>query len=247
MAMNILLSGASGRVGCEIERLVEADAAWRIVGRASRGAFFAAVAGADVVVDFSRPELTRRVLDFAVEHGLPLVIGTTGLGPELQQRISAAAAEIPICQAANFSLGINLLVTLVERAAAALPQDFDIEVAETHHRWKVDAPSGTARVLAQAASAARGHGNACDAPIRGAGARAPAEIGIQVARGGDVVGEHTVHFLGDGERLALAHLATDRAIFARGALHAARWLVGRGPGLYSMREVLASAAPFLAE
>lgn len=241
MGLNILLSGASGRVGREIARLAEADDELQIVGCASQAAFFPSTVDADGVLDFSRPEFTDRVLEFAARQGLPLVIGTTGLDAALQQRIKAAANRIPICQAANFSIGVNLLVELVERAAAALPESFDIEIAETHHRWKVDAPSGTALALAQAAGPARGRGDVDAGSVRGAGARRQREIGMQVARGGDVVGEHTVHFLGDGERLALSHLATDRAIFARGALHAARWLVEQAPGLYSMRDVVAAS------
>jgi len=239
--IRILLSGATGRVGREIARLVDADTQLEILGSASSDAFFDANGSADVLIDFSRPELTGRCLDLALDQCLPMVLGTTGLPSELQSEIDAAAQQIPICQAANFSIGVNLLLALVERAAAGLPKSFDIEIAEIHHRWKVDAPSGTALALGRAAASARGQERDRVAAIRGDGARVADRIGYQVSRGGDVAGEHSVMFLGDGERLELTHRATDRAIFARGALHAARWLVGRPPGLYSMQDVIAAA------
>lgn len=236
--MKILLSGATGKVGREIERLAGEDDALEVNARASSREFFPNSASGDVVIDFSRPELCRRSLEFAVERRVPMVIGTTGIDDELQRRIDIAAEKIPVCQAANFSLGVNLLLDLVARAAVGLPPGFDIEVSELHHRWKVDAPSGTALALGRAAAAARGLDHDRVARVRGDGVRAAGEIGYQVARGGDVPGEHTVCFFGDGERLEFTHRATDRAIFARGALHAARWLVGQPPGLYSMRDVL---------
>lgn len=237
--MKILLSGASGKVGREIECLVGDDRAFAIAGRASTAAFFEAGVSADVLIDFSRPELTTRCLMFALEHRVPLVIGTTGLAAELQQRIEVAAQRIPICQAANFSIGVNVLLDLVERAATGLPDSFDIEISETHHRWKLDAPSGTALALGRAAAKVRDQDHDRIASIRADGERSAGQIGYQVCRGGDVAGEHSVLLLGDGERLELTHRATDRAIFARGALHAARWLQGQPPGLYSMRDVLA--------
>lgn len=235
---SIFLSGASGRAGQEIQRVVEADPELAITGRATSAVFFEADALADVLIDFSAPALTEKALILAVQRGIPMVIGTTGLSAGLQQLIGIAAQRIPICQAANFSIGVNLMLDLVERAAAGLPESFDIEIAETHHRWKVDAPSGTALALGGVAAAARGLEHERAAAVRGNGARKPGQIGYQVRRGGDVAGEHTVLFLGDGERLELTHRATDRAIFARGALHAARWLCGRPPGLYSMRDLL---------
>jgi 4-hydroxy-tetrahydrodipicolinate reductase len=234
----ILLGGASGKLGRAIDRLADDDRTLDIVGRASSSRFFDPGVAADVLIDFSRPELTARCLDFALDRSLPMVIGTTGLSTDLQQRIDEAARRIPICQAANFSIGVNLLLDLVERAAAGLPETFDIEIAELHHRWKVDAPSGTALALGRAAADARGLEHERVAAVRGNGERKPGQIGYQASRGGDVAGEHTVLFLGDGERLELTHRATDRAIFARGALQAAHWLRGRPPGLYSMRDLL---------
>jgi len=238
MSLQILLSGATGKVGREIERLADLDDALEISARASRQAFFAASAPGDIVIDFSRPALCRKSLDLAVGRRLPIVIGTTGIDHTLQRHIGTAARTVPVCQAANFSLGVNLLHELVSRAAKGLPPDFDIEIFELHHRWKVDAPSGTALALGHAAAEARAIDHERSARYERSGARAAGEIGYQAARGGDVAGEHTVLFLGDGERLELSHRASDRAIFARGAVHAARWLVGKPPGLYSMRDIV---------
>ncbi|MCA1779343.1 MAG: 4-hydroxy-tetrahydrodipicolinate reductase [Xanthomonadaceae bacterium] len=240
--MDILLSGASGKVGREIERLVGSGRKDRIAGRADRNCFFDSDRHADVLIDFSRPALCARSLEFACSQKIPLVIGTTGLDDEMQLEIDAAAAGIAICQAANFSIGVNLLMKLVGDAAGALDEsEFDIEISEIHHRWKVDAPSGTALALGRAAAQARGqrHRDVAAFDRHAAEAeRAEGQIGYQTVRGGDVAGEHTVYFLGDGERLELSHRATDRAIFARGALVAARWLLGRPAGLYGMGEVL---------
>ncbi|MEX2500700.1 MAG: 4-hydroxy-tetrahydrodipicolinate reductase [Wenzhouxiangellaceae bacterium] len=236
--MRFLLSGATGKVGREIERLVADDAGAEIVARASSEAFFAGDDAGDVLIDFSRPELCARSLEFALAHRMPMVIGTTGIEGELQQQIESASQTIPVCQAANFSLGVTLLQDLVARAAAALPAEFEIEISELHHRWKVDAPSGTALALGRAAAGARGQDHDRVARFDRKGVRGESEIGYQSQRGGDVPGEHTVLFLGDGERLELTHRASDRAIFARGALHAARWLISSPPGLYSMSDVL---------
>ncbi len=240
--LKILLSGATGRVGREIRRLAEQEGLAEIAGRASRERFFATEAAGDVLIDFSRPELTDRALAFAAKHAVPMVIGTTGLDDGVQGRINQAASSIAICQAANFSIGVNLLLDLVGRAAAGLPEAFEVEIAELHHRWKTDAPSGTALALGRAAAEARGAEPDAVGRVRGDGKRQSGKIGYQVARGGDVVGEHTIFFLGDGERLELTHRASDRAIFARGALHAARWLVNQPPGMYSMYDVLGEAA-----
>lgn len=238
MRLKILLSGATGKVGQVIEALVAESDALEIVGRASGEKFFDDARSGDAVIDFSRPELCMKSLAHAQNLGIACVIGTTGLDASEQARIAAASESIPICQAANFSIGVNLLLDLVERAAAGLPSTFDAEISEIHHRWKVDAPSGTALALGRAVAGARGLDHETAATVDRKGARASGEIGYQSTRGGDVAGEHTVMFLGDGERLELTHRATDRAIFARGALYAARWLVARPPGLYSMSDVL---------
>jgi 4-hydroxy-tetrahydrodipicolinate reductase len=170
-----------------------------------------------------------------------MVIGTTGLAPEQKARIDAAAKSIAICQAANFSLGVNLCLQLLELAGRALGDAFDIEVVEAHHRAKVDAPSGTA--LAMGEAVARGAGRdlkevAVYERSGHTGARDRSTIGFSTIRGGDVVGDHTVMFLGDGERVEISHRATSRMNFANGAVRAAGWIAGRKPGLYSMLDVL---------
>ena len=200
---------------------------------------FAALAGCDVVIDFSLPEALAAALPGLA--GVPLVTGTTGLPPAVQAAVDAHAETAPVVQAANFSLGVNLLLDLVRRAAAALPES-DVEVVETHHRLKRDAPSGTALALGAAVERGRGPLVAVHGREGLVGPRGAAEIGFHALRGGDVVGEHTVWFLADGERLSLSHGATSRRTFARGAIRAARWVRGRAAGRSGMAEVLGLAA-----
>lgn len=241
MTVSILLSGATGVIGTTIQQLVDADESLAIAGRASRSTFFDGNARGDVVVDFSHPDLCLKSLDFAVEHRIPMVIGTTGLDAAADDRIRAAAEHIAICRAANFSPGVNLLFELASRAAAALGEDFDIEILETHHRRKIDAPSGTALALGREVAAARGLDPDESAVFDRSGKRAPREtgqIGYQAIRGGDVPGEHTVHFMGDAERLELTHRAADRTLFARGALLAARKLAGQPPGVVDFAKLV---------
>lgn len=196
----------------------------------------------DVVIDFSGPAGLSATLDHCLAHGIPLVTGTTGLDAQLQARLDAAGSRIALLRAANFSLGVALLTRLLREAAAALP-DWDLEIVEAHHGRKQDAPSGTALALGQAAAAARDV-TLEDAAVYGreghTGARVPGSIGFAVIRGGDIVGEHQALLIGSGERLELGHRATDRAIFARGALQAAQWLVGRAAGHWRLEDVLAS-------
>jgi len=174
----------------------------------------------DVLVDFSTPAALPQSLDRAVSAGVPILVGTTGLDELAEKRIAAAAKEIPVMRAANTSLGVALLADLVERAAAALGPDWDIQISETHHRDKVDAPSGTALMLGKVAE------------------KGSRPVGYASLRGGTVAGDHDVLFLGPDERLVLSHRAENRMIFARGALAAARFLVGKPAGLYSMRDVI---------
>jgi 4-hydroxy-tetrahydrodipicolinate reductase len=199
---------------------------------------------ADVFVDFTAPAALGANLDAALDAGKPILIGTTGLTAEHQARIDDAASRIAVLQAANTSLGVNLLAHLVAQAAARLAEDWDIEIVEMHHRMKADAPSGTALLLGQAAADARGV--VLDAVSdRGrdgiTGPREPGHIGFAALRGGSVAGEHQVIFAGEGERVELGHRAESRAIFARGAIEAARWLRGRPAGRYSMADVLGLA------
>jgi len=193
----------------------------------------------DVLVDFSAPAALQASLDRAISAGIPILVGTTGLDDLAGERIAAAAREVAVLRAANTSLGVAALADLVERAARVLGSDWDIEIAETHHRMKADAPSGTALALGEAA--ARGRGSALEAERGRDGTglkRQVGAIGFASIRGGTVAGDHDVMFLGPDERLILSHRAENRMIFARGALAAARFLVGRPVGLYSMRDVI---------
>lgn len=193
------------------------------------------------MIDFTVQAVARRHADLAARHGVALVIGTTGLEPDDQTAIAAAADVVPVVQAANMSVGVNLLLGLTEKVAATLGDDYDIEIVEMHHRHKVDAPSGTALALGRAAAAGRETSlDAVAQRVRDGriGARRQGDIGFATLRGGDVVGEHTVIFAADGERIEITHRATSRSVFARGAIRAALWTHGQPAGLYSMRQVL---------
>lgn len=202
--------------------------------------FFAAC---DVVLDFSTPEASLYHASLASQHGTAMVIGTTGLTAAQETQLAQAAHIIPIVYAANMSVGVNLLLALVERVAAALSEeDFDAEIVEMHHRHKVDAPSGTALALGKAVAKGRGvilDERAVMSRQGQTGPRIAGDIGFATVRGGDVVGDHTVIFAGTGERIDIHHHASDRRIFARGAVRAAQWLANsQKPGLYTMRDVL---------
>lgn len=197
--------------------------------------------GADVFADFSSPDALEANLDAALAAGKPLVIGTTGLSEDHQRTIDAAAVRIAVLQAANMSLGVNLLAHLARQAAARLGPDWDIEIVEMHHRNKADAPSGTALLLGQAAAAGRGVKLETVAE-RGrdgiGGARGKGGIGFASLRGGSVAGDHQMIFAAEGERIELGHRAESRAVFARGAIEAALWLIGKPSGRYDMTDVL---------
>ncbi len=194
------------------------------------------MAASDCVIDFTTPEATLKNIGAAVNSKTALVIGTTGMDDGAQKIISDAARSIPIVYAANMSVGVNLLLALVEQAAAKLSPEWDIEIFESHHKNKIDAPSGTALALGNAAKTGRsGKGNFITDRY---GKRVEGDIGYAVSRGGDVVGEHMITFYGMGERIELGHKASDRSLFAKGALKAAQWLNGQPAGLYTMRDVL---------
>jgi 4-hydroxy-tetrahydrodipicolinate reductase len=201
----------------------------------------AALANADAAIDFSAPAATVAFAALAAEARVAMVVGTTGLSEADLASLAAAARRAPIVRSGNMSLGVNLLAKLVRDAARALGREYDIEIVEMHHRMKVDAPSGTALLLGEAAARGRGV-SLSDHSDRGrdgvTGARKPGAIGFASLRGGTVVGDHSVIFAGDGERVVLSHHAEDRALFARGALTAALWTRGREPGFYSMADVL---------
>jgi 4-hydroxy-tetrahydrodipicolinate reductase len=262
MTTGIAIHGAAGRMGRRLIALCLEDPELRLTDAADApdcpllgqdAGSLAGVApvgidlragltrGGDVVIDFSQPQATRRVLESCRQKGTALVIGTTGLSDADHQAITAAAGSIAVLQAPNMSLGINLLLALAGRVARQLGDGYDIEIAETHHRFKKDAPSGTALALLEAIVAATGRDLKKDTVYgrHGEGPARPArEIGVHALRLGDAVGEHTVYYAGLGERLELRHVATSRDVFARGALRAAKWLAGQPAGRYQMTDVL---------
>lgn len=258
--LRIALSGAAGRMGHALAGLIAQDPSLALSGGVDRapgeGAWIAGggvavrppedaaavVRAAQVVIDFSAPACLRTLATLPAEvwAETALVVGTTGLGTEEERGLDALAEITPVLQAANFSPGVNLLLQLVEQAARVL-SGYDAEIVEAHHRSKEDAPSGTALALGEAVARGRGvvlEEVRADGRSGRPGPRPSGEIGFHSLRGGDVAGEHRVLLFGDRERIEMAHVASDRTLFAAGALRAARWLVGRAPGRYSMRDVL---------
>jgi 4-hydroxy-tetrahydrodipicolinate reductase len=263
-AVQIAVLGAGGKMGRAVVRALADDPAARLVAAVDRpgapelGQDAGTLAGlppaavalsdrlprsneADVWIDFSSAAAAVEHAQAAADAGAHLVLGTTGLGGAERERVAAAAQRIAVVLSPNMSVGINLLLRLVADAARALGPGYDIEVLEAHHRHKRDAPSGTALRLAEALAEATGRDLAQTARYArqgDVGPRTSSEIGLQTLRGGDVVGDHTVFFLGLGERIEITHRASSRETFARGAVRAAIWLRGRPPGLYDMRDVL---------
>lgn len=233
-------SGAEGRMGRALQALLRDDARFELAACVNASGDWSAVPQVDVVIDFSTPAGFDAALAHCVARGVALVSGTTGLDAAQRSAAHAASGRIPLLHAANFSLGVAVLTRVLCAAAAALP-DWDLEIMEAHHARKLDAPSGTALALGRAAAAARGvafEGVAVLPRAGATGARAPGSIGFSSIRAADIVGEHTALLASTGERLELTHRATDRAIFARGALAAAAWLVGKPAGAYSLDNVL---------
>ncbi|MBX3483691.1 4-hydroxy-tetrahydrodipicolinate reductase [Phenylobacterium sp.] len=249
--IRIAIAGALGRMGQAVDKVASADPALAVAARFDRpdaadaglATLDDALAAADVIVDFTLPAASVALAARAAERGGPaLVIGATGASDAQRAAIAAAATKVPIVFAGNYSLGVNLLMDLVRQAARALPADlFDIEVFEAHHRHKVDAPSGTAFMLGEAAARGRGV-KLADVQRRTrdgiTGERPVGEIGFSVLRGGGIVGEHSVTFAAEEEILTLSHSGRDRGLFARGAVAAAKWVAGQPPGLYDMQDVL---------
>ena len=234
------LTGARGRMGRALQALLRDDARFGLAARIARSDDWSVAPKLDVVIDFSTPRGFDAALAHCVAHRVALVSGTTGLDSARRPALTEAAGTIPVLHAANFSLGVAVLTRALREAAAALP-DWDLEILEMHHARKLDAPSGTALALGRAAAKARGQ-NFDEVAVLSregqVGARPAGAIGFASVRAGDVVGEHTAMFATVGERLELSHRATDRAIFARGALVAAAWIVGKPAGVYSLDDVL---------
>ena len=264
--VSIVIVGARGRMGQALTRCVLESDDLTLVGAVDRsdspgqGEDVAKQCGmpecgvritdelrpprSSVVVDFSLPGATDANVRRCLDAGVPLVLGTTGIGPETRELLKSAGKEIPIVSAANFSVGITLLLQLAAKAARALGPDYEAEIFELHHRHKRDAPSGTALRIGKSIAEALERDFdqvAVRSRDKTETQRTREEIGLAALRGGDSVGEHTVMFLGEGERLELVHRATDRGIFARGALRAARWVAAKPPGLYDMADVLGLA------
>lgn len=265
MTTRIGITGAAGRMGrilveaianaegleltAAVERpdssLIGSDAG-ELAGLGRNGVVVSAdlaqvIAGIDVLIDFSVPEATLANLARCREAGRAIVIGTTGFTPQQEAQIDAAAASIPVCKASNFSTGVNLCFKLLDMAASVLGDDVDIEIVEAHHRHKIDAPSGTALSMGEVVADALGR-DLREVAVYGregqTGARDRRTIGFATVRAGDIVGDHTVIFAADGERVEITHKASSRMAFARGAVRAAGWLVGQAPGRYDMRDVL---------
>lgn len=241
--MKVAILGAAGRMGRMLCALAEANSELELVARVDVADGFdtAWPDDTEAVVDFTFHTAVSANVEKAAAAGVAYVIGTTGLSADEQARVDACAQKIPIVQAANYSLGVNLLLALVRKAAAVLGTDYDIEVVEMHHRHKKDAPSGTALMLARAAAAGRQvelDDVACYGRHGIVGERPEGQIALHALRGGSVVGDHTVMFAGDVERVEITHKAQGREAFAAGALRAAQWAAGRAPGRYDMRDVL---------
>lgn len=262
--VSIAVAGASGRMGRMLVEAVLASPDCRLSGALDvpgspalgqdAGAFLgrttgvavtadlrAGLAGADVLIDFTRPEGTLAHLALCRELGVRMVVGTTGFTPQQKAEIAAAAQQIGVVFAPNMSVGVNVVLKLLETAAKALADGYDIEIVEAHHRHKVDAPSGTALAMGEAVARALGQDlseHAVFAREGHTGERQPGTIGFATIRGGDIVGDHTVLFAGTGERIEISHRSNSRANYAAGSVRAARFLVAHGPGLYGMNDVL---------
>lgn len=238
--MKIVINGSKGRMG-EAIASAAAEENVEVVGLCDLGENLEeAASAADVIIDFSFHEATGDVIETAIALNKPLIIGTTGHSEERRARLRDMATAIPTVWAGNYSVGVNLLFHLTQQASAVLDEAYDAEVIEMHHRMKKDAPSGTAVRLYEIILEERGLGPEALRHGRSGitGARTSQEVGIHALRGGDVVGDHTVLFAGMGERIELVHRASDRRIFASGALRAARWVCSQAPGLYDMQDVL---------
>jgi len=263
--IRVVVTGACGRMGGHVIRMVAAEPGLALAGGTERPGFPAGLdvgeaaglkpigvavqadlaaalaAGADVVIDFTAAEVSAGHAALCAERGVAMVIGSTGFSKELRARVEAAARKIPVMLSPNMSVGVNVLFALVAEAARILGDAYDVEIVEMHHKKKKDAPSGTAMRLAEVAAEALGRDPSKDLAFARhgiVGERPAREIGVQTLRGGDVVGDHTVFFAGEGERLELTHRAASRDQFARGAVRAARWLAGRPAGMYDMFDVL---------
>jgi 4-hydroxy-tetrahydrodipicolinate reductase len=240
--IRVAIAGASGRMGKMLIEAVQAAGDCALHASFDKGDDVrAALTGADVLIDFTRPEGTLEHLAVCAELGVRAVVGTTGFDEAGKARLAELGQRIPLVFAPNMSVGVNVVLKLLDLAARAMNEGFDIEIVEAHHRNKVDAPSGTALAMGQTVADALGRDlKACAVYGREGvtGVRDPSTIGFATVRGGDIIGDHTVLFAGTGERIEISHKASSRAIYAQGSLRAARFLQGQAPGLYGMNDVL---------
>src|SRR3954447_10471907 len=238
-SVRVLLIGSAGRMGQAIVEAAKGNSGIDIIGLVDQGdPLEPAMSHCHVAIDFSHADALTEISRAAVEQKKALVIGTTGHTSEQDATIKECARTIPIVKATNFSVGVNALFWLTEKASQLLGPDFDLEIVEMHHRMKKDAPSGTAVTLLDILKRQRHIDKASHGRQGNVGERSRDEIGVHAVRGGDIVGDHTVIFAGAGERLELTHRAASRATFAKGALRAALWITAQPPGLYSMQDVL---------
>ncbi|MEM6821958.1 MAG: 4-hydroxy-tetrahydrodipicolinate reductase [Verrucomicrobiota bacterium] len=242
MSTKIHMVGAKGRMGQAIVHLAEEDVNFEVTGRVDTGDdLFGGIEDCDAVIDFSHHTITEEIAQKTAEAGKMLVIGTTGHDATTRKNVLSVAEKIPVVFASNYAVGVNALFHLTRKAAEIMGEDYDLEVVEMHHKHKKDAPSGTARTLAETLCDVRGvdyNDVVVDGRSGEPGERPKGEIGMHALRGGDVVGEHTVYFAGAGERLELTIRSSSRDSYASGALRAAAWLQGKAPREYSMLEVL---------
>jgi 4-hydroxy-tetrahydrodipicolinate reductase len=240
--LNILVTGSQGRMGMAIIDCCNNDSEVNVSGKIDVGdSIKEHILPCDVIIDFSTHKFTGELLQESIDYQKPLVIGTTGHSDEDLASIKKASEKLSIVMAPNFSIGVNTLFWLTQKTTQILGDSFDLEVIEMHHKMKIDAPSGTAKRLGEILAEERGVSYTDDTAHgrKGiTGKRPPKEIGMHSLRGGDVVGDHTVIYANDGERIELTHKASSRNTFANGAIHAAKWLTGRDPGLYDMQDVL---------
>jgi 4-hydroxy-tetrahydrodipicolinate reductase len=240
--LKVVVTGASGRMGQMLIEAVEAAADCVLHATLDKGDDVrAGLAGADVLIDFTRPEATLEHLAVCADLGVKAVVGTTGFEPEQKAQIARLAERTAIVFAPNMSVGVNVVLKLLDMAARAMNEGFDIEIVEAHHRNKVDAPSGTALQMGQVVADALGR-DLKQCAVYGregvTGVRDPSTIGFATVRGGDIIGDHTVLFAGTGERIEISHKASNRGIYAQGSLRAVRFLAGQTSGLFGMNDVL---------
>ncbi|NBG87035.1 4-hydroxy-tetrahydrodipicolinate reductase [Isachenkonia alkalipeptolytica] len=237
--MKLLIWGISGTMGRNMEALAEQEEYWTAIqGVDSKTDLDKLDEDMDVIIDFSHPSSLEKLLGFALKTKTPVVVATTGFSEKQQQEIDLASKKIPVLQASNTSIGMNLLFSLVKQSAKALGSSVDIEIVETHHRRKKDAPSGSAKTLVHSLEEGLGEKRKITYGREGECPRETGEIGVHALRGGDIKGVHHVHFIDDMEQITLSHEAMDRKVFAGGALKAGKFLINKGPGRYGMEDVL---------